>query len=67
MALRALRALRLPAAASVACVLLVACGSDSKVKSFTLEVEPSDTVNTLFQRGLAHAVDLSRAMTSCSR
>ena len=58
MALRALRALRLPAAASVACVLLLACGSDSKVKSFTLEVEPSDTVNTLFQRGLARAVDL---------
>ena len=59
MALRALRALRLPAAASVACVLLVACGgSDAKVKSFTLEVEPSDTVNTLFQRGLARAVDL---------
>lgn len=59
MALRALRALRLPAAACVACVLVVACGgSDAKVKSFTLEVEPSDTVNTLFQRGLAHAVDL---------
>ncbi len=55
----ALRALRLLPAAGVACALLVGCSSsDSKVKSFTLQVEPSDTVNTLFQRGLAKAVDL---------
>ena len=46
----ALRALRLLPAAGVACALLVGCGSsDAKVKSFTLEVEPSDTVNTLFR------------------
>jgi hypothetical protein len=58
-ALRARRALRLLPAAGVACALLVGCGgSDAKVKSFTLDVEPSDTVNTLFQRGLAKAVDL---------